>query len=221
MLSRYLWCLLTGLLMMGAATAETARRGGDAGQAALQQVQAQAQQTAAERDALRAENTKLQEELSAIKKETALLKADKSALQQRMNASEGTVSRFKEANSEAVDRVRDTQERMDKLVDKYKELVGQLKEMEMEKLRLQNIVDLQETQLTTQSAQLDGCAGDNLALYQLNLELLQQYRDKGVWDALKQREPVMGLGRVELENKVEGYRLRLNQERLDGAVSAK
>ncbi|MEK7322321.1 MAG: hypothetical protein AABZ84_04495 [Pseudomonadota bacterium] len=219
MFSRYL-CLFIGLLIMGFATAETTRRSGDVGQAALLQVQAQAQQIAAERDTLRAENAKLQEELDALKKDTTRLKADKSVLQQRMNATEGTVSRFKDANSEAADRLRDTQGRMDKLVEKYKELVGQLKEMETEKLRLQNTTDLRSTQLTTQSAQLDSCAGDNLALYQLNLELLQQYRDKGVWDALKQREPVMGLGRVELENKVERYRIRLNQERLAGAAAA-
>jgi len=221
MYNRYLWYVFAGMLMIGPAAAETTRRGGDANQAALLQAQAQVQQTAAERDALREENAKLQEELGTLKKGAALLKVDKSALQQRMNTTEGTLSRFKEANSEATDRLRDTQERMDKLVDKYKELVAQLKEMETEKLHLQNAASLQATQLTTQSAQLDGCAGDNLALYKLNLELLEQYRDKGVWDALKQREPVMGLGRVELENKVEHYRARLNQERLDGAISAK
>lgn len=195
----------------------TARRGGGDNGAVLlqlQQAQTQAQAATAERDALKAENAKLQAELDAIKKEAARLRTDKAAMQQRIDTSDNTVTRFKEANSQAVDRLRETQERLDKVVEKYKELVTNLKEIETEKVRLQD-------RDTTQSAQLDVCAKHNLALYQVNIELLEKYRNKSVWDALRQREPVTGLGRVEIENIGEQYRARIDKERLEDTVNTK
>jgi chromosome segregation ATPase len=127
---------------------------------------------------------------------------------------ENTLSRFKEANSQAVDRVRETQDRLEKLVEKYKELVAELRDLETEKAKLQDTV-------TTQSSQLDDCAKHNVALYQVDLELLDQYRRKGMWDAFKQHEPVTGLGQVAVESMIEQYRLRLDKDQVNDTAVAK
>lgn len=220
MISRYLMSGMLCMLLTLPAWAETTvrRGGGDNANAALLQAQAQAkaqaEAAATERDALQKENDKLKDELNALKKEGARLRGEKAGLQQRIDTSENTVTRFKDANTEAVDRVRDTQERLDKVVEKYKELVVSLKQMETEKAKLQDTVN-------TQAAQLDAYAKHNLALYQLNQELLDQYQRKGVWDALKQREPVTGLGRVDVENTVEEYRVRIGKERLEPPAAPK
>lgn len=217
MIGRYsIVALLCTVCALPAWAETTVRRGGGDNSAVLlqlQQAQAQAQAAAAERDALKAENAKLQSALEAAKKETARLRTGQAAMQQRLDSGIDTVERFKEANSQAVERLRDTQERLDKVVEKYKELVVSLKQIETEKAKLRDDV-------TAQSAQLDACARHNLALYQANVELLERYRDKGVWDALKQREPVTGLGRVEVENMVEQYRARIDKERMPDTDSS-
>lgn len=215
-MSRFLILALIGMTFTLPSLAEsTTRRGGGGDNSALllqlQQAQAQAQAAITERDAIKAEQVKLKEELDAIRKETARFRSESASMRQRIDAGDDTVARFKEANSEAVARVRETQERLDKVVEKYKELVASLKEIEIEKAKLQDIV-------ATQSAQLDVYAKHNLTLYEANVELLDQYRRKSAWDALKQREPVTGLGRVEVENMVEQYRARIDKARLPNPI---
>lgn len=218
MIERYLIASLLCMLFTPPSLAETTVRRGGAENSALlsqlQQAQTQAQAAIAERDALKAENVKLQAELDGAKKETTHLRADKTAMQQRIDTNDNTVTRFKEANSQAIEKLRETQERLDKVVEKYKGLVATLKEIETEKARWQD-------NATAQSAQLDVCAKHNLALYQLNVELLDQYHHKGVWDALRQREPVTGLGRVEVENIAEQYRARLDKEHFSDEAGTK
>lgn len=206
--SRCLAFLLIAAWAAVPAGAETARRDGGADQAALQQLQAMAQQAKAERDTLQADNDKLKEELTSAKKDMARLSSEKKALQQRLDNTEGSLDRFKGAHTQTIDRLRETQERMDKLVEKYKELVATFREMETQKASLQDTAN-------TQSAQLDDCAKHNVALYKLDLELLAKYRDKGVWDALKQSEPVTGLSQVAVESMIEQYRIRLDKEQIN------
>ena len=49
------------------------------------------------------------------------------------------------------------------------------------------------------------CATRNRELVDLGLELLDAYRNKGVWSALAEREPLTGLARVKLENAAQDY----------------
>ena len=217
MIDRYLLATMLCLLLALPAGAETTTRRGGADNSALLQAQAQAQTqiqaAAAERDALQKENAKLKDELDGQKKEITRLRGEKSALQQQVDVRDSTVNRFKDANSEAVERIRETQERLDKVVEKYKELVTTLKGLEMEKAKLQDSVN-------AEAAQLDAYAKHNLALYEINRELLERYRRKGVWDALRQPEPMIGLGQVEMENTVEEYRARLDKERVEQTAPA-
>jgi chromosome segregation ATPase len=212
--SRNLLVVIIAATLAFPAAAETVRREGGADQAALIQAQALAQQAGAERDALQAENSKLKDQLAAAKKEAAHSSTKNKSLQKRLDSTESTLERFKDAQAQAVERLRDTQERLGKLVDKYKELIATLRDMETQKAHLQDTVN-------TQSAQLDDCAKHNVALYKVDQELLEKYRDKGVWDALKQREPVTGLAQVKVESMIEQYRMRLDKEQVSSAAVSK
>ena len=64
-----------------------------------------------------------------------------------------------------------------------------------------------------QAAQLAQCTVKNGKLVQLSGELMDRYRKKGVGEMLKQREPLLGLGDVELFNQVQDYRDRADAER--------
>ncbi len=77
--------------------------------------------------------------------------------------------------------------------------------------------DEQQTQLQRrhddQATQLAQCTTKNGKLVQLSAELLDRYRKKGVGEVLTLREPLLGLGDVELFNLVQGYRDRADAER--------
>ena len=47
------------------------------------------------------------------------------------------------------------------------------------------------------------CVANNKKLYEVGHELLQRYQDKGVMDALLQREPITQLKRVQMETLAE------------------
>jgi peptidoglycan hydrolase CwlO-like protein len=74
---------------------------------------------------------------------------------------------------------------------------------------------LQET-VVGQAQQLETCESHNVKLLQINRDLLGQYENKGFFDSLMQREPIIGLKGVELENIVQDY-----QDRLDRLVFRK
>jgi chromosome segregation ATPase len=52
------------------------------------------------------------------------------------------------------------------------------------------------------------CETKNLKLYSYSEDLLQAYRKKGVWASLAQKDPVLGLKEVDVENVVQEYRAK-------------
>jgi chromosome segregation ATPase len=57
------------------------------------------------------------------------------------------------------------------------------------------------------------CTARNERLVLIGGELLRLYRDKGVIDVVRKREPVLGLGEVQLFEAAQTYRDRINAER--------
>lgn len=76
---------------------------------------------------------------------------------------------------------------------------------------------LLQRQRDEQAAQVAECTAKNERLIRLSAELLDQYRNKGVLDALKQRDVVLGLGDVEVFNLVQNYRDKADAERFTPA----
>lgn len=68
-----------------------------------------------------------------------------------------------------------------------------------------------------QASALQTCIVRNERLSALGHELLQRYEGKGVGELLSQHEPFLQLGRVQLENLVQGYREGLDQNALGTA----
>jgi chromosome segregation ATPase len=64
-----------------------------------------------------------------------------------------------------------------------------------------------------QAGQLGECSDKNRRLVTLGAELLDRYRKKGFGEVLRQREPVLGLGDVEMFNLVQDYRDKLDAQR--------
>lgn len=58
------------------------------------------------------------------------------------------------------------------------------------------------------------CSDKNLRLVNLGAELIDRYRNKGVADALAQRDPAFGLRDVQMFNLVQDYRDKVDAEKL-------
>jgi len=64
-----------------------------------------------------------------------------------------------------------------------------------------------------QLAQVGECSAKNERLVKLSAELLDRYRNKSVAEVLNQRDPVLGLGDVQMFNLVQDYRDKADAER--------
>ncbi|MCI0749540.1 MAG: hypothetical protein L0Y32_03190 [Nevskiales bacterium] len=129
-------------------------------------------------------------ERDALQSENAKLKAELEALKAK---SDGAQRKSRETTTALSGRLEETQALLDRTLAEK----GQL-----------------EQTATERGQQLEQCATKNARLHELNSELLQRYADKGVFDALVQREPLTGLKQVELENRVQDLQDKLDEQRV-------
>ena len=73
---------------------------------------------------------------------------------------------------------------------------------------------LQRTQEQADTRERD-CVAKNAKLVQISSELLQRYRDKGLWDLLRNAEPITQIKRVELETLLQEYGGKIQDNRAD------
>jgi hypothetical protein len=63
------------------------------------------------------------------------------------------------------------------------------------------------------------CEDKNLKLYGYADEVLGLYKNKGVWAALSQKEPVLGLKEVDVENVVQEYQQKFASQKIKPSAS--
>lgn len=173
---------LAACLGAAPAAAETARRDSDE-QRVLAKTQYLLKQVSTERDALKAENEKLKAEIDALNKKSAGQK----------KSAETALAKSKEEYAQMSERLQEA-----------------IKRLETEKQALTTEKQQRDESLTRQSKSLEVCETKNARLVEANLELLHRYENKGVFDALFQREPVTGLKQVEIESLIEEYRDKMD-----------
>ena len=102
---------------------------------------------------------------------------------------------------------------------------GLVSELEKEKSRVAELEPL-AAQLQEKSAELglnlqkrtrdyDRCFKHNQQMAEAAGELLVRYQNKKVWDALSEKEPFTGIGKVELEHLVQEYGFKIEDHSLE------
>jgi chromosome segregation ATPase len=183
--------------------AQVARSGG----AASAQLTQQMQQLASERTALQAENAKLKQDLESLRQERDALKKGQQALEQRARAAEGS-GKAGAAKREATEQeLAQTQEKMQQLIAKFRETAQTMREIETDRAAAKQ-------SLATREQDLKVCIDRNLALYKLNQEVLARLEHQSVWGSLARAEPFTRIKRVELENLVDDYKGRADDQRV-------
>jgi chromosome segregation ATPase len=182
--------------------AEAVRREGNEQAAMIARMQQEIRAITAERDALNAEKAGLAKEKAALAKK--LDQAEK-----KFANTQNSLERFRESDAALRDRLTEDRARTQELVEKFRETAQNLRQVELERAEL-------AATSSRRHEELRQCVQNNIALYQANLDLLDEYENKGVWASMMQREPALGLKRVEIENRIEEHRGRLDQLLVSG-----
>ncbi len=166
------------LLMPGAAFADKAL------QNALAKAQFMLRQANAEKITLQKEKNELQQAFDAYKEEK----------EQEIRSKE-------KGNKKLSGQISDIKDRYVALHGEFNELRGRYIETLQENKQLQSNLNIQK-----ENFQL--CFDNNRKLFDVNQEILSQYEGKGFWEVVNQKEPMLGLKQVEIENLVQEYQYK-------------
>ncbi len=148
-----------------------------------------------EKEDLQAQNMALAKRLKDLEAASASLDAELKKLRGKLDGQQ-------DRNRELVARIKEDADKYRELLDKYREVAELLrKAMSDNRLLVQAVQERERW--------VDQCRDQNEKMFQVNVELLERYRNKSVADVLEEKEPLFGFGRVELENQVQEYRFRL------------
>lgn len=167
---------------------------------AMAKAQFMLKQATTEKEAAQQQVAALQKQLDQLTGDLAATKTDAGAGRQKMQA----------AFNETIEQWR---QRDAKQSGQLEELRAHLKE------QLEHGAALEE-KLQVQTNNFGVCYGNNKQLLELNHELLERYQNKGVFAALRQKEPFTGVSQVEVENLVQDYRYKLDDLTVNAPAAA-
>jgi chromosome segregation ATPase len=194
---------------------------------------AQQQDRQAERAARRQQQQLqgLQQQLQASQAEKTKADTERAELAKKLAGREQVAARASALQRAADEKLKAANDEKESLLAKVAELQKQLdergKSSEQALAEKDKALAQAAQQLKTQEAaqgQLQSRFGDQVRLVtectdkndrltRLSAELMDRWRKKGFADALRQREPVLGLGDVELFNQIQEYRDKADAER--------
>lgn len=184
-----------------------------------QQAQAQSDRASREREALRraqqalrdaqAENATLQQARSTLTAEKDAIAADKARLDAELGRTRARAAQV-DAARQQVERVQaemaELRAQRDTALARIEDQAAQLRDAKATQAGLRNLLE----RATAQQALLEQ---RNRALYDVGLSAIELYRSRDPAATWAQREPVLGLGRVGVENAAEALRDRLEAAR--------
>jgi|GEM_PF-1295052 len=177
------------------------------------------------------EKAQLQQQITDLQKQTGELdkkvKAN-GALQRQLGdaknreaAREKEVRDLKDAIAKWQAQSEDQKKRIAELQLQLADAAGEAKRVAGELKDAQGQIVQQREILARQAKTIVDSNDKNLKLYRLNVELLDKYNKKGVWDAMLQQEPVTQLKDVRMQALVQEYRDKLEEFRVEKPDLAK
>ncbi|HEV2703204.1 MAG TPA: hypothetical protein VGV09_16375 [Steroidobacteraceae bacterium] len=203
---------LLGAFAVGTAGAQEARSGGGASAQLVQQLQ----QLGSERTELQAQNAKLQKDLEDLRKERDGLKSAQQGLERRAQASDAALHQAQTTASDQRDAhdkdIAKWKNELEQVVQKFRETTQTLQQVESDRNDLKQ-------QLTGSERKVSACIDNNLALYKINLEVLDRLDHRSVWSSVARAEPFTQIKRTQLDNMVVEYRQRADAQRVQDKAS--
>ncbi len=193
----------------------TAQSGDDARKAArraqlqMQQLQQQAQEAEAAKAKVESDKTALDKQLREQSQQVARLKGALPKALESLKASEAARAELA-ATVAALEKQLAEQKASSETA--LAAAVSNTKQRDEQQAQLQRKLD-------AQVAQVGECSAKNERLVRLSAELLDRYRNKSVSDVMKQRDPILGLGDVQMFNLVQEYRDKADAEAFSPSIN--
>jgi chromosome segregation ATPase len=191
------------LAMAGSAAHAQVERSGGGGE--LQRFMQQYQQVSSEKTALQAQVTQLKQDLDSAKSELAAAKKDRDALKGRA-AQAASIAQVTAARDAAEKNLDLYKRQMTDLIARFRETATNLKEIEADRANLRG-------QLQERNTAFDKCAENNTQLYEITTDVLNRYEHVGTFTKLTMSEPFTKITRTRVENLVDDYRARAQENR--------
>ncbi len=202
--------LAAGIVLPPSASAQdkTAERAARRAQLQMQNMQQQVQEAQAAQARADADKTEAQKKLAAQAQEIPRAQASARQAAAALKASEAARAEL-QARLATLEKQGAEQKRADDaaLAAKVAELETMLRYRDSQQRLLQ-------TRFDNEVEQVFACSDKNQKLVELSAELLDRYRKKGLVDVVSQRDPLLGIGQVEMFNLVQDFRDRADAQRL-------
>lgn len=189
------------LIAGGTARAQTARSGGAPNAELFQQMQ----QLASERTGLQAENARMKKELDDLRKERDQLKKGEQAVALKVKSGEAALARSAADRASTEQQLTQTKAKLQELIDKFRETLQTLSQVETDGTTAKQA-------LARRDQELKICTERNAALYKLNDEVLTHFDKQGLFSRVAHAEPFTQIKRVQLENLIDDYRARAQEQ---------
>lgn len=176
----------------------------DPTQQALARAQTLLRQLAQDKAAVDAELVNLRAESARLKKGAEATESTLAARTAELESATRETSGVKGRLTRTEQRLERVTGQLREVVAKYKEKAAALRHTEAERVEL-------DAQLAATRRELEDAEKKNLALYQLNKDMLTKFAQEGPWDGLLRKEPFSGLKRVEIENLVQDYEYEMGE----------
>ena len=162
---------------------------------------------------LQQNNQALEDEKKKLDKELTQAKQDLDKRQQEIDRKKASIERFQLSNESLNKRIAHLDSRNAKTVERLKELIGKYRDLVLLVRELKASQQSDAATISSREHRIDMLEKKNLALYRLNQQLMLKYRDKGLLATLEQHEPFTGIKKVEMENLLQEFRLRNENNR--------
>jgi len=195
MLRRHLMVITGLLVVLGSSLPVQAERREEGAAEAMRKAQVMIRKLSMEKNELQAHSSQLEGRVSELEGKV-------SELESGLNKNRKKLGKAKKSNDRLVGRIRTDSDKFKQLLSKYREVSQTLRSAMGDNGLLVNAVQ-ERSEWTEQ------CHAQNDKMFEASLDLLGLYKNKTVAEVIKGKEPVLGLGRIELESAVQDYRFRL------------
>ena len=176
-------------------------------------------------DPQREQIRRLQQVQRKTEQEKATLQLEKSAVEEQLKASTEKAQDLEKSAQRSASVAKQKTAQITTLEEQIAELKARLAESEKHvaqgaESQQKSLAEISRLQIQLGKLNKDLAASEakNLQLYKYSVELMDQYKNKGVWSGVAQMEPFTGLKRVEIENLLDEYRDKLDAQKVESTA---
>jgi chromosome segregation ATPase len=181
----------------------------DVAKDATKKMQLQLRQVMSEKAALEQSKAALDQEVETLRKKTADSESSIARSNRARQAAEKEVETLKHDKTALTEKVAVLEKQLGETGGKLGVTDANLRQVSDQKQRL-------EQDLAFRGKELSSCEAKNMALYRYQVEMISQAQNRGTLSALLEHEPMVGFGRVQVENLLEEYRDKIDKEQIVG-----